>query len=217
MFGKGLARRCVEGIELLPRTPLGESGTARRRGSIRRGNPPQQPGDADAGTGVEELSTGSIIGPVARRALVAHTYEGPSPICPWARAGRASVTPELAKAWRRVETTAADLPNSARGTSRLRGRGQVEQGGARRDHWPGIPTRPQFRTPSCGDGRRFCGGRGPSCGRHADGREIAEIVGDSPCAGGLAGHRTSLTFSSGRTGSAGEKIHTTGRLVAVAG
>lgn len=180
MLPKGLARWRPDSIELSPRTPLGESGATRRRGSTRRGNPPQQPGDAGAGTGVEELSIGSITGPVNRRALVAHTCEGPSPI---------SARPDR---------------QGRRGT----GLGEGEHR---------IQARPQVRTPSCGNVGWPCGRRGPDCGRHADRREIPEIVGDSPCAGAFAGHRTSLTFSSGRTGSAGKKIRTTGQLVAVAG
>src|SRR4051812_46191531 len=60
MSPQSLARPSAQGIELLPRPPATDGGTARRRGSVRRGDPPRQPGDEDAGTGVEGQSIGSV-------------------------------------------------------------------------------------------------------------------------------------------------------------
>jgi len=61
-----LAQSNRPGIELLPRTPATEGGTARRRGSERREVAcrlvAQRLGDEVAGTGEEELSTGSVTG-----------------------------------------------------------------------------------------------------------------------------------------------------------
>jgi hypothetical protein len=67
MLAKGLARRVTQGIELLPRTPARERGTARRRGSTRSGTglPGKLRGGevtASVGAGVNEQSTGSVTG-----------------------------------------------------------------------------------------------------------------------------------------------------------
>ena len=58
------------------------SGATRRRGSTRRSNPPRQPGDAEAGTGVEECRsehhrTGQPKGPCDSYSRGPFTYFWP--------------------------------------------------------------------------------------------------------------------------------------------
>ena len=77
MSPKPLAGGLEKGIELLPRTPEGESGTARRRRSVRRGNPPRRPGDGAAGAGDEELSTGSVTGTGQQKGPWNSYFRGP--------------------------------------------------------------------------------------------------------------------------------------------
>ena len=96
MCAKPLAGLAFEDIELPHVLPQGKAGWLGDEGPSGRNwfaqERPQAPGDEAAGTGVEERSIGSITStdqPVGqrprpeschRRALVAHTYEGPSPI-----------------------------------------------------------------------------------------------------------------------------------------
>jgi hypothetical protein len=73
-----LAERPVQAVEI-SYALLRESGIGQRRRSARRGNSSRWSGDATAGTGADVRSTGSVTGPVNRRALATHTCEGPSP------------------------------------------------------------------------------------------------------------------------------------------
>ncbi len=91
----------LQDIELSSRTPSGEGGIGRRRRSLRwppslLGEVPRWPGDGAAGVGGSgwidrerhqyrsmERATGLPGVLPSGRALVAHTYEGPSPISPF--------------------------------------------------------------------------------------------------------------------------------------
>ena len=84
MSAKPLARPAREGIELLPRTPATESGTAPRQGSVRRktGLPEDRRGGwVTKPPGPESRSSrpGASPVPVTRKALGTHTSEGLSP------------------------------------------------------------------------------------------------------------------------------------------
>lgn len=82
MFAKALAPGVIRGIELLPRPPAREGGTARRRGSGRSGTGlPGKPRGGEvttpAGTGVEERSTGSVAVPVNPKGPWNSYFQGP--------------------------------------------------------------------------------------------------------------------------------------------
>ncbi len=84
MFATALVRPSRQGIELLPRPPATESGTARRRGSERHEpacrSVAQRLGDEAAGTReAEPFDRSRHRHRSPRRALATHTRKGPSP------------------------------------------------------------------------------------------------------------------------------------------
>ena len=166
MFREPLARPRRRGIELSSRTPSGESGTARSRGSVRRrtsllgtcrGGWVTKPPGPD----VERCRPGASPVPVTRRALATHTRKGPSSSCTHGPCTRTC--------------THAGCPEPGHAM-------------CRHPHRPGGLSAVGIRPVPVDN-------QGSICGPPGDFRWNRKNVSANPCAPGSPGHRTSPTHS----------------------
>jgi hypothetical protein len=195
MFPPGLARRSRQGIELLPRDPATESGTARRRGSTRCApacwGVAQRLGDEVAGTGAEER--------VDRKRHRYRPPEGPLRLI-------------LARALHLCVATLCG-PGQPRNVRRV-----PDAGGRDRGRSPSGGVHPQEWRSTVGISARSVDERVSICGATGDFRWNQENVPGGPCAPVPAGHRTSPTHSrKGGRDSSETRVRTAGRPAAVVG